>query len=55
LEDLKIMRNLFDLLATIDVGLEQIVVHLSAPPPFGCSNACYAETINRINAERITE
>ena len=32
LKDLKIVRNLLDSLAAINVGLEHIIVHLSDPP-----------------------
>ena len=45
LKDLKIVRNLLNLFATINVGLEHIIVHLNAPPPFG-RDACYAEIDN---------
>jgi hypothetical protein len=48
LKDLKIVGDLFDLSATINVGLEHIIVHLRNPPPFGRADACYVETDNTV-------
>jgi hypothetical protein len=44
LKDLKIVRNFFDLFASINVGLEHIIVHLSGRLRFGRTDTCYPET-----------